>query len=63
MNESETHFLLDVEYNAYKFFLSEVYFLASHIYPFLLKDYEDCTLVYEYPFSYKNDLISNMAQQ
>ena len=39
MKESETHFLLDLEYNAYKFFLSEAHFLASYIYPFLLKDY------------------------
>ena len=40
MKESETHFLLDLNYNAYKFFLSEAYILASHIYPFLIKDYE-----------------------
>ena len=40
VKESEAHFLLDLDYNAYKFFLSEEYFLASHIYPFLLKDYE-----------------------
>ena len=30
MKESETHFLLDLDYNAYKFFLSEAHFYASH---------------------------------
>ena len=40
MKESETHFLLGLDFNAYKFFLSEHPFLALHIYPFLLKDYE-----------------------
>ena len=39
MKESGTHFLFDLNYNAYKFFLDEAYFLASHIYPFLLEDY------------------------
>ena len=47
VKESETHFLLDLNYNAYKFFLNKAYFLASHIYPFLLKDCEHWALVYK----------------
>ena len=37
VKESEIHFLLDLDYNAYKLFLSEAYILALHIYQFLLK--------------------------
>ena len=29
MKESETHFLLDLDYITYKFFLSQAYFLPS----------------------------------
>ena len=37
VKESETHFLLDLDFNAYKFFLSEAYFFGFIYLPVSIK--------------------------